>query len=296
MSGNIVILFEVNMKYLFFLILSSTSILSQTSTGIVRGKVIDVAGDSMCVVGANVVLLYTKLDAATDIKGNYEIKNIPLGKYIIKCGYVGSPSEKDTIEITEENTEIKKDFYLFNPIPVSMPDSIKEYHSLFSSYKPDEILNIFIDSLSQDFRKVYLTFTNKIKYPIYLIEDMTCFNDVTIIMKNEDGEIIKRNTLSPCDIRPLTLPGRKNLIKLEPFASIQFPPFYMQTYDINSRFIPKGKYYISVKYEIKDYKYLPGIYHSDEFDFEKAYKETIEVLNQATRGTYYSENVLEIEK
>ncbi len=283
------------MKYLFFILLFSTAIFGQINTGKISGKVYAVTNSSF-LIGANVNLLNTNLGASTDINGFYEIQNIPFGKYVIRCNYIGSPDEIDTIEVTLNKPELKKDFYLFNPILISMPDSIKRYHDLFLTNKPDEILNIVVDSLSSDFRKVYLTFTNKTKYPVYLIEDMECFNTVTVIMKNESGEIIKRNTLSPCDVFPPALPREKNLIKLEPFTSTHFPPFYMQTYDINSRHIPKGKYWVSVKYQMKDYKYLPGIYHSDRFNNEKSYQETIEVLNQATRGTYYSGNEVVIEK
>jgi len=283
------------MKYLFFIIFISTTIYGQT--GIIQGRVIDVNDSSNSMIGANIYLLNTRLGAATDINDYYEIKNIPLGKYILQCSFIGYATQKDTIELTINNSRIKKDFYLrVLKIPIPMPDSIKEYHKLFSSYKPDEILDIFIDSLSQDYRTVYLTFTNKTKYPIYLIEDLPCFNTVSIILKNESGETIRRNMLSGCDVIPITLPKKKNLIILEPFTSIHFPPFIMQAYYINSQHIPKGKYYISLKYEIKDYKYLPGVYSSTEFDYYHSYREEIEVLNQATRGTYFSENELVIEK
>jgi len=294
-KGNTVIPFDGNMKYIFFLFFLSTTIYCQTGT--INGRVVDFRDSSSSLVGANILLLNTSLGTAANYKGDYKIINVPLGKYIIKCSYIGYAAQKDTIELTENNSNLTKNFSLkVLRVSVSMPDSIKEYHNLFNTYKPDEMLDIFIDSLSRDYRTVYLTFTNKTKYPIYLIEDLPCFNTVSIIVKNESGKIIRRNLPIGCEAIPITLPKKKNLIKLEPFASIHFPPFIMQAYSLKDYLLPKGKYLISLKYEIKDYKYLPGVYPSTDFNYYNYYKEEIEVLNQATRGIFYSKNEIVIEK
>jgi hypothetical protein len=289
--------FRKNMRSIFFIIFFSITIFSQTKTGTVKGRVVDIDDGSNSMAGANIFLLNTKLGAATDINGYYEIRDVPLGKYTIQCSFIGYATQKDTIELTENDFEIIKDFDLkVLRIPISMPDSIKEYHNLFSNYKSEEVLKILIDSLSQDYRTVYLTFTNETKLPVYLIEDLPCFNTVSIIVKNENGKSIRRNLLGGCDVIPITLPKKENLIKLETLSSIHFPPFVMQAYSLKDYPLPKGKYYISIKYEIKNYKYLPGVYSSTEFDYYNSYKEEIEVLNQATRGVYYSENEIVIEK
>jgi hypothetical protein len=56
--------------------------------GTIKGKVID-AKDSEALIGANVIILDTRLGAATDISGFYEIKKIPPGTHTIKVAFVG---------------------------------------------------------------------------------------------------------------------------------------------------------------------------------------------------------------
>ena len=68
--------------------------------GTVKGKVID-AKDSLALIGANVIILNTKLGAATDINGFYEINNIPAGIYSVKVGFVGYT------EVVSKNVHVK---------------------------------------------------------------------------------------------------------------------------------------------------------------------------------------------
>jgi len=283
------------MKSIVFIILCPIIIFCQSKTGTINGQIID-ADYNYNMTGANVILLGAHLGAVTDSNGYYEFKNVPLGKYILQCSFIGYITQEHTIELTRNNLGIVKDFYLgVLKIPISMPDSLKEYHNFFSSYKPKEILNIFIDSISRDYETLYLTFRNKTKYAIYLIEDLSCFNTVKVNAKNESGENIRQNIFRDCNILPIILPDNDNLIKLEALSSISFPALTITGFDLKDYSLPKGKYYISIKYEIKDITYLPLVYGND-FDYYESFKYQIEVMNQATRGIYFSENELVIDK
>ena len=163
----------------FWLIITlfSISLIGQTDKGTVKGKVFDPEYGN--IIGANILLLGTNLGAAADSNGSYVIRNVPFGQYAIKCTYIGYPPGTDTIDVTNENPEVNLDFELTIPkIPIVMPDSLQQYHNLIAALDASEILEIHIDSVSKNFDYTYLTITNKTAYPIYLIEDMLCFNTV----------------------------------------------------------------------------------------------------------------------
>ncbi len=286
------------MRIILIVIFIQFIVLAQTETGSITGRVVD-SDSNFSIQGAIVFLLNTNIGSATDANGNYEIKDIPLGKYIIKCYFLAYATQTDSIELTKNDSEIKIDFSLkVLKIPISMPDSLKDYHELFSSYKPNEILNIFVDSISQDYEYLYLTLTNKTKHPIYLIEDLLCFNTLSVIVRNVKGEIIKPNGANlGCDVLGVNyLPQKNNIMKLNALSSINFPPTKIHEFCFRHTRLLEGKYYISVKYEIDDYKYLPGIYSNSDYNYYENYKIEIEVLNQATRGTFYSDNEIVVEK
>ena len=87
------------------------------SSGSIKGKVTDKASGEV-LIGANVVIQGLQTGAATDIDGNYEIKNISVGTYTVKASYVGyKPVEqKDVIiknfQVVELNFELDEDFTL----------------------------------------------------------------------------------------------------------------------------------------------------------------------------------------
>lgn len=58
----------------------------------VYGSVKDLSASPL--IGANVVLLGTDFGAATDQNGNFEIKNLPTGTYVIEVSMIGYKSEK----------------------------------------------------------------------------------------------------------------------------------------------------------------------------------------------------------
>ncbi len=90
-------------RVILFILTSLLCAFSATAqTGSVKGKITD-AGTGEPLIGANVVVIKSKLGAATDISGEYVIKDIPPGTYSIKISYVGYSSE------TIENIKVHAD-------------------------------------------------------------------------------------------------------------------------------------------------------------------------------------------
>lgn len=83
-------------KLIHFPVLILTCILNAQS-GTITGKVID-EENSDPLIGANVLVEGTNLGAATDVKGNYTILNVPVGAVTITATYIGY--EKRNIDLT----------------------------------------------------------------------------------------------------------------------------------------------------------------------------------------------------
>ncbi len=72
---------------LFFLLILPTYLVA----GNIKGKVTDLqAGEAL--VGANVLVVGTSFGAATDINGEYEIRNLDAGEYQVRASYIGYQS------------------------------------------------------------------------------------------------------------------------------------------------------------------------------------------------------------
>ncbi|MCK9281971.1 MAG: TonB-dependent receptor [Melioribacteraceae bacterium] len=85
------------MKRIFFgfLILASGII---TAQGSITGKVID-KSTKEALPGVNLIIMDTNFGAATDINGDFIIKNVPVGKYSVRASYVGylSATKSDVV-------------------------------------------------------------------------------------------------------------------------------------------------------------------------------------------------------
>jgi outer membrane receptor protein involved in Fe transport len=107
---------------LVFIVFSSQILLSQQ--GILSGKVVDAStGEEL--IGVNIILEGTRLGAATDIDGNYQIKSIPAGQYTLAASMIGY--NKLTVtnvlikpdEITKLELSLQTSTYELNEIVVS---------------------------------------------------------------------------------------------------------------------------------------------------------------------------------
>ncbi|MBK8946121.1 MAG: TonB-dependent receptor [Ignavibacteriae bacterium] len=93
---------------LIIVLLLQTSLFAQS--GSIRGTIFDKA-TSETLLGANISVKGTSLGAASDMEGNFIIRNIPVGKYTLEVSYIGYNSQMLDINISE-NRVIDQDFFL----------------------------------------------------------------------------------------------------------------------------------------------------------------------------------------
>jgi outer membrane receptor protein involved in Fe transport len=77
----------------------------------VQGRVTDSNGESL--TGVNIIIKGTSLGAATDLNGQYLIKNVPEGKHIFEALYVGYDSQEKELTV---QTDLTVDFQLTSGI------------------------------------------------------------------------------------------------------------------------------------------------------------------------------------
>ena len=106
------------MKVLFLIFLFPLSFFCQG--GVIKGKV-EAQEAKKIVAGASIYLIGTTEGAASDLNGNYEIKNLLPGKYKIRCSFLGAKEEDKTIVIHQNDTLIVN----FNLEEAEVRDSIK---------------------------------------------------------------------------------------------------------------------------------------------------------------------------
>ena len=71
------------------------------ASGTLKGLIVD-ATTNEALVGAHVMIAGTAIGGASDINGQYMIRNIPAGKYTVKCSYVGYDSKEIPVTITDD--------------------------------------------------------------------------------------------------------------------------------------------------------------------------------------------------
>ncbi len=101
---------KLQFKFLFGLFLLIPFLLfgQMNEQGKIAGKIVDAQGP---LIGVNILLSGTTLGSATDYNGNYEITNIPVGKYTLKVGYVGYKSVSTDV-VVKAGKILTKDFVL----------------------------------------------------------------------------------------------------------------------------------------------------------------------------------------
>ena len=99
-------------KLLFIAIFLSISLqpVLAAGTGTLKGKVLDKETKG-ALTGANMIIKGTSLGAATDLDGNYLIRNIPAGQITLEISYIGYSTIDVPLKISENET-LQKDFYL----------------------------------------------------------------------------------------------------------------------------------------------------------------------------------------
>ena len=99
-------MFVTRILAILFLIVYSFEVYSQ-STGTIFGRVVDKSNGEY-IIGANLLLEGTTIGAATDLDGNYTIKNVPAGTYSLIVSYLSySKSKIENIQVkASEETRV----------------------------------------------------------------------------------------------------------------------------------------------------------------------------------------------
>ncbi len=82
----------MRIKYILSLLFIFTSISYSDSTGVVKGKIIDI-DNQLPLMGANIVIKSTSMGGISDDKGYFSIEKIPAGNYTITFSYIGYKTE-----------------------------------------------------------------------------------------------------------------------------------------------------------------------------------------------------------
>ena len=100
-------------KFLYLcltLSITMSPIILAQGTGSLKGSVLDKVTNDM-LVGANLIIQGTSLGAASDLNGNFIIRNVPAGTHKLIISYIGYISDSTEINFTADRT-LEQDFYL----------------------------------------------------------------------------------------------------------------------------------------------------------------------------------------
>jgi TonB-dependent receptor len=103
------LLTKISPVFILLLILSFQSPIFAQS-GSIKGIIYDREGKSP-LVGANIIIRGSSLGAASDLNGNYLIRNVPAGRQTFIISYIGYNADSVVVNIPADKT-LDKDFYL----------------------------------------------------------------------------------------------------------------------------------------------------------------------------------------
>ena len=95
---------------IFLALIAVAPVLFAQQSGSIRGKITDKnTGDGL--IGANVIINGTSMGAASDIKGNFIVRDIPVGTYKLTISYIGYNSESTEVTV-QPNRILEQNFSL----------------------------------------------------------------------------------------------------------------------------------------------------------------------------------------
>jgi len=271
-------------------------------TATISGKVTDKESNAS-LIGANVLVVGTKLGAATDVSGRYSIKDVPTGRIILKTSYVGYRLTSDTLTVSSTDSSFTVNFQLdpeailrsellIHAAQALSPNELQDLRayqdSLTALSSRSSVLTIRLDTLyciPKD--KPYggemcasLTFHNNTGMPVYLLKNYPCLQRLYAVIVDSNGDTVKGKEFwvdvvsEQCDYES------SDLIVVLPHADTQYP---MSTIWLRScRTLPNTECTIRIVYSYELPKY---IYGASGFRSERS----VPYL-KAIQGTFATEN------
>jgi len=263
--------------------------IAQTNIGIIKGRILD-SNKGKPIAGAIVYLADKNKECISDNAGSFFIDSLNIDQYTIVVQSVGYCMKTVNVKIDSIFPVINIDINLdFARIPLTIPDSIKDYHQQISKLNHKNILELNIDSVYSQAEFIDVTIKNISLLPVFIIEDQLCFSTVRVIIKDESGKEVKHNIINMgCDVGGITLPELEDFKRLEPQQSIKLSN--IRTWYQLDKSKSYVKYSIMAIYETREFEYLPGVQSCPGDLNYDSYKDEKFVLNQATRGRYESVN------
>ena len=97
----------VSLILFFFLLFQS---FSSAQTGSIKGKVFD-KETKQPLVGTNLIIMGSSIGAASDLDGNYLIRNVSAGQHMLVISYIGYDADTVSVNVTANRT-LEQNFYL----------------------------------------------------------------------------------------------------------------------------------------------------------------------------------------
>lgn len=134
------------LSYIFFFLIFTIPVLSQSGVGKLSGKVVD-ANTKEPLIGANVLLMDTQTGAATDINGDYFVLNITPGTYTVRVSYVGYAQR--TIENVRIVANLTYDLNIELSTDFTLEEIVVEDRKLFEEKATNTVKVIDADQISR---------------------------------------------------------------------------------------------------------------------------------------------------
>jgi len=96
---------KIKLLIIGLFLVNMTLVFGQTN-GKIMGKVVDKANGE-ALIGVNIILEGTSTGAASDLEGNYQILNVPVGKYNLIASMIGyTKTRVEGVEVKENETTV----------------------------------------------------------------------------------------------------------------------------------------------------------------------------------------------
>jgi len=146
--------FRLRTSYLALAVLVIAGMALAANTGSVRGRVTDKkTGEPL--VGASVIVDGTELGNATDLNGQYQIINVPPGRYSVTASYTGYNDQRTTDVLVIQDNPVTVDFKL----PVTVIDIGKTIDVYASKKTMVQRTNVVVERVitDEDFKRLPVT-------------------------------------------------------------------------------------------------------------------------------------------
>jgi hypothetical protein len=275
------------------IILFSSSLWSASIKGFIRDN-----KSKKPIIGCFIFEQDELFGTSTDGSGEYVIKDLAVGKYVIFIANNLYYSIIDTIHIENKNQVLVKDYYLTSKyVEFQMPikDDIEIYHRQLSELRQDEsIIEITLDRIEYQSGYVYFyaTFRNNTDLPIYILRTSNCFHPINSIITNSKGDTMKMNCINlGCDVgSPKFHPPSSELIIIEPNSIYKYPRTNCHLYYLGN--LQRDVYRLSIEYDYKFPEYFRGWKTKKDIPPEIFFSDEIRASQLLIRGSYKSKNSL----